>query len=359
MPTPDGAVAWQECGSPDRPPLLMLPPLAQHGEMAWDKPAFWRPLLNLASRHRLVMFDKLGTGLSDPLDRPAGLAGRVDQARAVLDAAGIETSAVFGFSDGGATALGLAARHPDRVSALVLTNTPINVPAAALERHGSVPAPERAAAFWSEFVARWGTADTLTIPYFAPSLAADRDMRSWVPRYERAAASPRLIGRWVEEALSLDTGELPSSVRCPTLVIHARGDRVVPVAHGRFLADRIEGARYLELDARDHFQWMSPDVDDFTAAVHGFLGELGLAAERAGGARQVRRLWDPFDALTPGERRCVRLAQRGMANAAIAETLELSVRTVENHLARAYPKLGVANRVELVLLGEGAEPLAR
>jgi pimeloyl-ACP methyl ester carboxylesterase len=119
-PTPAGAVAWQECGRPDAPPLICTPPIVQHLEMMWEKAAFWRPILQFAGRVRYIQYDKLGTGLSDPVDEPADLAGRVEQVVAVLDSASIDRATVMGFSEGGSTGVAMAAWHPERVAALVL-----------------------------------------------------------------------------------------------------------------------------------------------------------------------------------------------------------------------------------------------
>jgi len=352
--TQGGSIAWQECGAADAPPLILLPPLAQNIEAMWEKPVFWRPLLRLASRVRCIQYDKLGTGLSDPCDDAQTLDERVDDVVAVLDAAGVESATMFGMSEGGTTAVRTSVRHPDRVNALVLLNTFAGTSdLAEVAKHGPLPPPHEVIEFWQQFCEKWGTPDTLTLTHFAPSVGADEALRQWTPRYERAAASPSLIERWVQSAFTLDVAADLARVRTPTLVVHLDGDRVVPVAHGRYLAANIPGARYREFSGDDHFLWMSPDVDDYIDAVHGFLAELGLATATVDGAGRIRDRWDPLAVLTPGERRCVRLAQRGLTNAAIAESLGLSIRTVENNLSRAFPKLGVRSRVELAVLGEG------
>lgn len=356
--TPAGSIAWQVTGPVDAPPLVFVPPLAQHIEMMWQKAAFWRPITRLTTRVRMVQFDKLGTGLSDPVEQPHDLGERVDQVVAVMDAAGVERAAVLGLSEGGVTAAALAARHPDRVAALVLGDTLAGTADLdGVAAFGPLGAPADIIDFWQRFVAAWGTADTLTLTDFAPSLAADDAMRRWVPSYERASASPLLIGRWVRSALALDVTAELDAIEAPTLVIHLTGDRVIPVAHGRYLAHRIAGAELVELDGDDHFLWVSPVIDDAIDAIHAFLDRhewaLPPGAGAAGaGTGEIRRHWDPYATLTPSERRCARLAQRGLTNAAIAETLGLSVRTVENHLSRSFTKLGVASRVELALLPE-------
>jgi pimeloyl-ACP methyl ester carboxylesterase/DNA-binding CsgD family transcriptional regulator len=348
-PTSSGDVAWQEWGAAEAPPLLVLPPLAQNIEMMWEKPAFWRPIRRMASRVRYLHFDKLGTGLSDPVAEPHGLEARVEQVIAVLDAAEIERAALMGFSEGGMVAVAAAVWHPERVDAVVLADTwagASDLPGVAA--HGALPSADEVFAFWKRFVAAWGTEHTLTLTHLGPSLQRDPGMRRWMPRYERGSASPAMIGRWIESAFSLDVVDLLPDVAVPTLVMHLSDDQILPVAHGRYVAASIPSARYQEFDGRDHFIWVSPDVDDYIDTVHGFLSDLGLASGSAPTTR-IRDSWDPFASLTPGERRCVRLAQRGLSNAAIADVLGLSVRTVENHMSRAYSKLGVSSRVELAL----------
>lgn len=353
--TAAGAVAWQEHGRADAPPLIFVPPLAQHMELLWERPAWWRPIDRIGRRNRFVHFDKLGTGLSDPIDEAQGLEARVEQIVAVMDAAGIERAAVMGLSEGGMAAMACAAWHPDRVAALLVVASSAG---AAIrpdpERYGRQPPLDEQARFWARFVAGWGNEASVTLDTFMPSARHDEAMRRWMPRYERAAASPALIGRWVEGALSLSVDELLGDIDVPTMVLHLSGDRVIPVAHGRYLADRIPGARFAAFDGDDHFVWVSADVDDYVDCVQDFLTEHG-AALRRDAVRSVSRIdrhWDPYATLTPAERRCVRLAQRAMSNQAIARSLGLSIRTVENHLSHAFTKLGVSGRVELALLGE-------
>jgi DNA-binding CsgD family transcriptional regulator/alpha-beta hydrolase superfamily lysophospholipase len=259
----------------------------------------------------------------------------------------------MGFSEGGTTAMATAAWHPQRVAALVLVSAvPGTSDLDGVSAYGPVPPLDEIRRFWDEFCEKWGRPETMTLTHIAPSVLADPAMRTWMPRYERAAASPALIYRWVQSALSLDATELLPAITAPTIVVHQIDDRIVPVAAGRYLADRIAGAQYREFDGVDHFVWLSPDCDDYIDAIHEFLAEHGWATADAASGRS-RSLWDPYDTLTPGERRCVRLAQRGLPNATIAESLGLSVRTVENNLSRAFSKLGVRTRVELALLDEG------
>ena len=192
-------------------------------------------------------------------------------------------------------------------------------------------------------MARWGTESTLTLSDFAPSLRSIPALASWVPRYERVAASPAMIGALMESGLGLDATSALPEIQQPALVLHLAGDRVIPVAFGRMLGDRLKQARYVELAGDNHFSWVSPNVDEQIDLIFEFTGVRG-------NGRRVSAVWEPWSVLTPSERRIVGLAQRGLTNTEIASQLKLSSRTVENHLTRAYGKLGVRSRTELALL---------
>jgi pimeloyl-ACP methyl ester carboxylesterase/DNA-binding CsgD family transcriptional regulator len=341
--TSRGKIAFQQVGD-GATPLVIVPPLAQHIEMMWEQPVFWRPIMRLASAFRCVQYDKLGTGLSDPAVARATLDERLEELSAVLDAARVERAWLLGLSEGGVIALAAAARMPERVRGLLLISSYSgNGALAEAAAHGPVPERRAWRAFFEELIAHWGSASTLTLRDLAPSLPAIPAMAKWVPRYERAAASPAMIGTLVTSGFGLDATALLPKIRKPTLVLHLSGDRVVPVAFGRMLGGRIEGARYVELSGSDHYSWVSPSVDEQIDLLFDFTGVRGSGA-------RVGVLWDPASVLTLSERRIVRLAQRGLKNTEIAGQLKLSLRTVENHLSRAYGKLGVRSRTELALL---------
>ena len=338
-----GKLAYQEFGS--GPAVVIVPPLAQHIEMMWEQPAFWRPLQRLASGFRIVIFDKLGTGLSDPVPEQSTLEQRVDGLRAVLDAATIERAWLLGLSEGGVIALAAAGGVlAARVEGLLLLSSYSG--SGAIARASAYgPVPERAAyrAFFEEVVARWGTDETLILHDFAPSLRAIPSMARWVPRYERASASPAMIGGLMKSGFSLDATSLLSLIQQRALVVHMIRDRVVPASFGKMLAALVPNARYVEFDGEDHFSWVSPHVDEIIDLLFEFVGVRGEG-------QRVRVVWDPWSVLTLSERRVVGLAQRGLTNGEIASSLKISPRTVENHLTRAYSKLGVRSRTELALL---------
>lgn len=341
--TAQGKVAFQVLGSA-KTSFVLVPPLAQHIEMMWEQPVFWRPIKRLASAFQFVQYDKLGTGLSDPSNGTYTLDQRLDELSAVLDAAGVERTWLGGISEGSVIALAAAARMPERIAGIVLISAYSGSRALSeAAAFGPVPAKAEFRAFFEQVVAQWGTASTLTLSDFGPSLRSIPAMPRWVPRYERAAASPAMIGALMASGLRLDATPVLHEVEQPALVLHLAGDRVIPAAFGRMLGARLKHARYVELAGDDHFSWVSPTIDQQLDLIFDFTGV-------AAGAPRVGSVWAPWSALTPSERRIVNLAQRGLTNAEIATQLKLSPRTVENHLARAYAKLGVRSRTELALL---------
>ena len=234
--------------------ILLTAPLAQH---------FWERIGSFA---RIAVFDKRGMGLSD---RDAGaytLENVVDDALAVLDAAGMERVVVFGVSEGGAAAAMLAAAHPDRVAAMVQYGT-----VARMVRGPDYPegAPlEVVRAFWARMIERWG--DPAAGDVWAPSLAGDPELREWWARLLRSGASPgtiRTIGLMYEE---LDVRPLLSSVTVPTLVLYRADDQLVRPAVARTVASGIAGAREVELPGADHL-FLAGDQDAMLDEVEEFV----------------------------------------------------------------------------------------
>jgi len=155
--TARGKVAFQALGSAATS-FVLVPPLAQHIEMMWEQPVFWRPIQRLASAFRFVQYDKLGTGLSDPASGAYTVEQRLEELTAVLDAAGVERTWLAGLSEGSVIALAAAARMPERVAGLVLISAYSGssaLPEAA--GYGVVPTKQEFRGFFEQVVARWGT----------------------------------------------------------------------------------------------------------------------------------------------------------------------------------------------------------
>jgi pimeloyl-ACP methyl ester carboxylesterase/class 3 adenylate cyclase len=244
-----GYVAYQTLG--DGPvDLMMVTELLSHCEHRWEEPALARSLQRLAEVSRIILFDKRGTGLSDPVapDRLPTLEERADDVAAVLDAVGSPRCALAGFSEGGVDAIFFAATRPERVSSLVL--------------FGAWPcffADQSYRVGWQRqqfeplidaVLSTWGQGQLL--PLIAPSAAGDQRLLSWWAGYERLAASPGVAAAFLRIALDVDVRSLLPAIRAPTLVVHRADDVFSPVAHGRYLTSQIPGSRLVEVPGRDH-----------------------------------------------------------------------------------------------------------
>ncbi len=206
--------------------IVLVLGFTTHLELQWEAPPFAGFCERLASFSRLIIFDKRGSGLSDPVPEAPPLEQRIDDVRAVMDAAGSERAALFGVSEGGPMSILFAATHPERARALILHGAmgrtteapdyPWASPAEALRESAA------------EFIApNWGQDATGMIELFAPSFAGDPQALEQTERMERNAASPAMVQQIFEMFLDIDVRAVLPAIRVPTLVLHRRGDRVV------------------------------------------------------------------------------------------------------------------------------------
>ena len=230
----DVHVAYQVFGSGSID-LVFAPGFISQIEHYWDHPDLARWLLRLGSFARVVIFDKRGTGLSDPVPEVPSLEQRMDDVRAVMDTVGIESAAQLGISEGGALATLFAATYPERCQRLVLYG--------AFARS---PITTDAVRPYLKYIDRdWGSGRSL--PIWAPSRRDDPTLQQWWGRFERLGASPSAAMAVVQMAFQIDISDILSSVHVPTLIIHCTGDTLIHVDCGRFLAQHIPGARLIEL----------------------------------------------------------------------------------------------------------------
>jgi class 3 adenylate cyclase len=260
----DVSIAYQVVG--DGPhDVVLAPGYISHVELVWEQPALRRFLLRLAAFSRLVIFDKRGTGLSDPVAVAPTLEERADDLRAVMDAAGMDRAAVLGVSEGGTMALMFAASHPERTSAIVLYGTWARLGWAPDYPEGVDPA---LLAGLVGLVDRWGTGVGLSA--WAPSRARDAQLRDWWARLQRSSASPAMARTLFESYADLDARCLLPAIQAPALVLHRRGDGLVPLALGRYLADHIPHAQLVELPGEDHLFFVG-DTDTVLDEIELFL----------------------------------------------------------------------------------------
>jgi class 3 adenylate cyclase len=223
--------------------------LTEHIDMQWDHPLMARFLERLASFSRLIMFDRRGAGASDPvpLDALPTWEEWTDDLRAVLDAVGSERAAIYAELDAGAVGTIFAATHPERTSALILGNTTARY--AWAEDYPDGATPETVEAIVELFRNTWGTEQLIAAVF--PSKADDPAFLRWRAKYTRASATPRTAAEQYRYIFGFDVRPVLSSIAVPTLVLHRSNFSLVPVEHGRYLANHIPGARFVEVAGGD------------------------------------------------------------------------------------------------------------
>jgi pimeloyl-ACP methyl ester carboxylesterase len=249
----DVNIAYQVIG--DAPlDLVFVMGWVSHMEYFWREPSFARFLLRLASFSRLILFDKRGTGLSDrvPINQLPTLEQRMDDVRAVMDAVGSERAALCGVSEGGPMCSLFAATYPEKTLALVMIGTYAKRIRDADYPWG--PTAEQREHFFEYMREHWG--GPVGIDERAPSAAHDPQFRDWWATYLRMGASPGAAVALTKMNAEIDIRNVLPSIRVPSLVIHRTDDQCLKVEEGRFVAERIPGAKFVELPGNDHLPFV-------------------------------------------------------------------------------------------------------
>jgi len=330
-------LAWAEAGN--GPVLVKSANWLTHLEDEWESPG-WGHWIQFFCRHfRVVRFDERGCGMSDWEAGDLSPERRIDDLETVIAAAGLkEPFVMLGISGGGSVCLEFAARHPERVSHLLL----YGAYARGVARRGD---PESARAHRAIVdLARfgWGQENPAFRQVFTSRFFPEGtdEQIGWFNELCRKTTSPRMAAALLESRAMVDAVSCLEKVRTPTLVLHARDDQVVPLAEGRAIASGIPGAQFVELDSKNHILLANePAWERFQTAVLEFTGR---EAEPAGE--------DPaFASLTAREREVLALLTRGLGNADIAGRLSLSEKTVRNHISNLFDKLGVWTRAQAIV----------
>jgi pimeloyl-ACP methyl ester carboxylesterase/DNA-binding winged helix-turn-helix (wHTH) protein len=263
----DVNIAYQVVGNAPLD-LVFVMGWVSHLEYFWREPSFARFLLRLAGFSRLILFDKRGTGLSDrvPVNELPTLEQRMDDVRAVMDAVGSERAALCGVSEGGPMCSLFAATYPEKTLALVMIGT--YAKRIKDDEYPWAPTQEHRQHFFEEIRAHWG--GPVGLEDRAPSMANDPQFRDWWATYLRMGASPGGALALTQMNAQIDVRPILPSIRVPTLVIHRTDDQCLKVEEGRFVADRIPGARFLELPGNDHLPFVG-DQDAMLDEVEEFL----------------------------------------------------------------------------------------
>jgi pimeloyl-ACP methyl ester carboxylesterase len=248
--------------------LVFVMGWVSHLEYSWQEPSFARFLTRLASFSRLILFDKRGTGLSDavPLSELPTLEQRMTDVQAVMDAVGSERAALLGISEGGPMCGLFAATHPERTEALVMIGS--YAKRLWAEDYPWGPTDRERADFMNEMKKNWG--GPIGIEERAPSLAGDPQFREWWGAYLRMGASPAAALALTQMNAEVDVRSVLPSIRVPALVIHRKDDACLPVEGGRFVASRIPGAKYVELEGKDHLPFVG-NQDEILNEIEEFL----------------------------------------------------------------------------------------
>lgn len=339
----------------DGPPLVKAATWLTHIEFDWMSPVWRHWVAELSRNRKLIRYDKRGCGLSDWEVKDLSFEAWIRDLEAVVDAAGLERFALFGMSQGGAVCVAYAARHPERVSHLVLCG--------AFARGRLLWAKSQAETDEYQMAIRlaelgWERDNPAFRQTFATQILPEgtaEQHRSFTEMM-RLSTSAQTAGRILNEVAKLDARSLAPRVRCPTLVFHAHGDSRVPFDEGRLLASLIPGARFVPLEGQNHIL-----LED-EPAWNAFLTELNAFLT---GSAKTDKPTTLFGTLSQRECQLLELIADGLDNRQIAARLFLSEKTVRNHITSIFSKLDVPNRAQAIVrarnagFGQGADKPAQ
>ena len=338
LPTTDGVrLAWAEAGT--GPVLVKAANWLSHLEYEWESPV-WRHWIRFFSDHfRYVRYDERGCGMTDLNVGDLSLNRWVEDLEAVVEAADPkEPFALLGISQGGPICVAYAAKHPERVSHLVL----YGAYARGAFRRGD---PDRES-FYRAMIdlvrLEWGSDNPTYRQVFTSRFipGGTEEQLGWFNELCRKTLTAEVAARLLASRGELDVVALLGEVRTPTLVLHARGDAVAPIVEGQILAAGIPGAQFVELESQNHILLENePAWERFREVVLEFTG-LSAPVSGEGAA---------FAALSPREREVLALITEGLGNAQIAERLSISEKTVRNHVSNLFDKLGVWTRAQAIV----------
>jgi pimeloyl-ACP methyl ester carboxylesterase/DNA-binding CsgD family transcriptional regulator len=335
------------------PPLVRAAHTFTHLEFELNSPVWGPWLAELSRSNTLVRYDQRGCGLSDREVAEISLDSYLADLEAVVDATGLERFALFGPSQGCAISIAYAARHPERVTRVVIYGGY----ARGFAKRDPTPEQLREWRAMLELVELgWGRENPAYRQMFTSQYIPDstREQAAWFNELERMSTTPEGAVRIFSSWSQIDVTDLAPHVRCPALVMHTRGDVRIPFEEGRLMAGLLPDARFVPLESRNHVLLEGePALAQMFAEVQAFLREDGSA--KSGDV--------PFPDLTPREREVLELIAHGLDNMQIAARLGLSEKTVRNNITPILDKLGVESRSQAIVrareAGLAAEPLSR
>jgi pimeloyl-ACP methyl ester carboxylesterase/DNA-binding CsgD family transcriptional regulator len=327
------------------PPLLRVNNWFTHLEVDWDSPV-WRHWIDAFAQGRmLVRYDPRGSGLSDRAVTDFSLDAWVADLEAVVDALDLRRFPLVGLCQGGVVAIAYAARHPERVSRLVLYSAYLH---GAYVDGAAEKLAKQAQALSQMIEIGWGQDAGAFREVFANLLMPEggKEQLKWIGELQRRSAWPETACRLWNAFHAFDIRAEAAKVSVPTLAFHVRGDAMVPFEAGRQVAAMIPNARFVPLESKNHIllphekAWsvFRRELDDF------------LGADENIGAAAAKELSD----LTERERELLDNIARGLTNTEIATRLQISEKTVRNHISSIFSKLGVAHRAQAIVTARRA-----
>jgi pimeloyl-ACP methyl ester carboxylesterase/DNA-binding CsgD family transcriptional regulator len=326
-------------------PLIKTPNWLNHLELDVHSPV-WRSWIERISRqHCLVRYDARGCGLSDRLVGQCSFASNQLDLQAVVDATGLERFVLYGASQGAAIAIEYAARHPERVSHLVLCGAYLR---GVMKRDPSPLAIEEAHTMVKLIQMGWGRANSAFRQVFATQFIPDSTLEQLqgFDEIQRQTATSAVAAHLLATFQEIDVSDFASDVRCPTLVLHAHGDARVPFDEGMRVAAAIPGAEFVPLDSRNHI------LLDHQPAWRQFFNEVDAFLLRHGAPPPPQTF--TLDGLTTSEMRVLDRIAAGLNNGQIAVGLGISPKTVRNHINHIFSKLAVRDRAQAIVRGRDA-----
>jgi pimeloyl-ACP methyl ester carboxylesterase/DNA-binding CsgD family transcriptional regulator len=339
--TPDGVrLAYAVSG--EGPPLVMSATWLTHLEHQWRSLA-WRPWLDaFTAEHKVLRHDSRGCGLSDRNAGDLSFETWVRDLECVVETAGFRRFALVGTCWGGPIAIEYAARHPERVSHLVLYGTYAQ---GRLRRTDSPQEAAKTRVLADITRLGWGIEDHDFLQVWASCFqpgGTREHLHSWSDQMRAATCADTAV-RLIEVSWQVDVREAARKIRCPVLIVHPERDVVAPIEQGRSLASLIPDCRFVQLDSENHMPLADePAWSQLVAEVKSFLNE---PAGRSATCHDTLSL----DALTPRERAVLERIAEGLDNSEIATSLRVSEKTVRNHITRVFDKIRVDHRYQAIV----------
>ncbi len=321
--------------------MLFVGGFLSHLELIWEEPGLAQFLRQLAKSVRLILFDKRGVGLSDRVGMAPTAEETMEDILVILNEVGCEKAALMSVSEGGPVSIMFAATYPNRTSHLIL--------------YGTMPKWVRSYDYpwalsrsqydkWlSVMIDQWG--QPVSLDMFAPSRAEETAFQAWWGKMLRQSATPGSLKDVLEALRDIDVRPVLPHVHLPALVLHRRGDKAIPVAGGRFLAQNLPNCRFVELNGQDHWWWVGETTVIFQE-IENFLAETAVSPAQIPDNQSDTPL---VESLTEREMDVLQLLGTGYTNQQIADELVLTVGTVKTYNNHIYGKLGVTNRTQAII----------